>query len=121
MWEEALLNLCKGLNFPHIDVKVLVDRMLPEEISKNTKELTPYICIVILLVACCSTLLATTTDCVRSKPSVGFMAVVSVVMATGSAFGFLAHCGVPLIFFEFFIPLLTLGERRRCIKNLTKV
>ena len=110
VWEDAFLKTVGALETEHIDLAMFSSLTLEIELEENTNSVIPYFAlnIGIMVVFCVITCMM--RDNVRSKPLLGLVGVVSAILGSVTAFGFVMYCGVPFIGINLAAPFLMLGE-----------
>ncbi|RXG57189.1 Patched domain-containing protein 3 [Armadillidium vulgare] len=92
-WEEAMLNFLHNVNYEHIRVSYFASRSIADELKIKMDACIPYIPMTgfIMITACMALLWM--SDCIRSKPLIGLIGIISASMSAGASFGFLIYCG----------------------------
>jgi predicted RND superfamily exporter protein len=96
--------------FEHLNVYYYASRTVEEELDKNTQSVKPFFIATIAVMVAFSAITCMMCDWVKSKPYLGLLGVVSSMLGTGAAFGFLMYLGVPYIGINVAAPFLMLGE-----------
>lgn len=114
-WEFEVLRILSEAaeRFEHINCARFTSQTLQTELEDNTISIMPYMTTTVGIMIAFCVLTSMMGDCVRSKPVVGLLGVVSAVLATGTAFGLLMYCGLPFIGINLAAPFLMLGEYRQ--------
>ena len=96
--------------FEHLNVFYYASRTVEEELDKNTQSVKPFFITTIVVMVAFSAITCMMCDWVKSKPYLGLLGVVSSMLGTGAAFGFLMYIGVPYIGINVAAPFLMLGK-----------
>eukprot|EP00093_Oithona_nana_P004609 04609.XXX_235761_239797_1 [CDS] Oithona nana genome sequencing. len=108
-WEDAFLDFFSKLELSELKIIRFSSLSLERELENNTNSVIPYFALnlgVMIAFCICTCMM---TDWVKSKPMLGFLGVVSAVLATLASLGMVMYCGVPFIGINMAAPFLMLG------------
>ncbi|KAF0290223.1 Patched domain-containing protein 3 [Amphibalanus amphitrite] len=110
-WETEVLRVLEEHihTFRHIRIARFRSQTLQTELEDNTISIMPFMFATVAIMVMFCIVTSMMGDCVRSKPLVGLLGVVSATLATGTAFGLLMYCGLPFIGINLAAPFLMLG------------
>ncbi|XP_070532382.1 patched domain-containing protein 3-like [Ptychodera flava] len=109
-WESMFLETMRSYSSLRIQIAYFSSQTLESEVKQLSVRGVPQIAAVtVTLVLIFSVLCCLVMDCVRSKPWLGVLGVVSAGLAVLSAFGLMGYLGVPYINICASMPLLILG------------
>ena len=97
-------------NFEFISIARFTSRTLETELENNTNSVIPFfgVTITVMVIFTCTSVMS--GDCVRTKPWLGLMGIISAALAVLASFGFLIYLGVEFIGINMAAPFLMLGE-----------
>ena len=108
-WEDAFLDFFSKLELSELKIIRFSSLSMERELENNTNSVIPYFALnlgVMIAFCICTCMM---TDWVKSKPMLGFLGVVSAVLATLASLGMVMYCGVPFIGINMAAPFLMLG------------
>lgn len=92
-WEKKMLEFLHDVNYQHIRVSYFASRSIADELKIKMDACIPYIPMTgFIMISACMALLWM-SDCIRSKPLIGLIGIISASMSAGASFGFLIYCG----------------------------
>ena len=100
-------------DFQYIKVARFSSLTLERELEENTNSVLPYFSLNIGIMVAFCIFTCMMTDWVKSKPYLGFLGVVSAVLATIASFGFVIYLGVPFTGINLAVPFLMLGKEKK--------
>ncbi|KAF2366095.1 Protein patched/dispatched [Trinorchestia longiramus] len=113
IWEkqflELFLNGTLSALAPSLEITIHNSRTAELEFQENTRSVLPYFIGTFFVMVTFCLVTVTMGDCVRSKTLLGLAGIISAVLATTTAFGFLIYCGMPFIGINMAAPFLMLG------------
>lgn len=109
MWEEELLREFEAITFNKIKVARFTSTTLEDELENNTNSVRPFVAVTLTIMTMFSIFVCLMGDWVRGKPILGMIGVVTAVLSSFAAFGFLIYLGVPFIGINMAAPFLMLG------------
>lgn len=132
-WERRFLNIFLKITFHDINIFSFTGNNFNDELNKISIRMLPYMFISGLIIICFAVLSCMTTDCISSKPTMGFVACSSPIFSVVAAFGILLLCGLEYSQINILIPFVVLGiglndsfllltswrrtSRKMCIEN----
>ena len=108
-WEDAFLKLIEKQDLTDIEIIRFSSLSMERELENNTNSVIPFFALNIGVMIAFCIVTCMMTDWVKSKPILGFLGVVSAVLATIAALGMVMYCGVPFIGINLAAPFLMLG------------
>lgn len=96
-------------NLGEIDIIRFSSLSMERELENNTNSVIPFFALNLAVMIAFCIVTCMMTDWVKSKPLLGFLGVVSAVLATIAALGMVMYCGVPFIGINLAAPFLMLG------------
>lgn len=110
-WESAILDAINNVedSYDEISIARFTSRTLETELENNTNSVIPFfgVTITVMVLFTCTSVMS--GDCVRTKPWLGLMGIVSASLAVFASFGFLIYIGVEFIGINMAAPFLMLG------------
>ncbi len=86
-WEDAFLNMIEALKLPNVEILRFSSVSMERELENNTNSVIPFFSLNLGVMIAFCIVTCMMTDWVKSKPLLGFLGVVSAVLATISALG----------------------------------
>ncbi|XP_067123977.1 patched domain-containing protein 3-like [Centruroides vittatus] len=108
-WEDLFIKAMENLSFDNVTIYKFSSNAVKQEFTNTVTAAIPLYIMLIAVMIVFSFVTCCTFDWVVSKPWMGIVGIISVVLALGSGFGFVIFCGVPFIDISLTVPFMLLG------------
>lgn len=108
-WEDLFLSVINNITAENITIYKFSSNAVKWEFTRTVLAAIPLYVMLVIIMVIFSMVTCCTTDWIVSKPWLGIIGIVSVVLALGSGFGFTIYCGFPFIDISLTVPFLLLG------------